>query len=198
VRVGETLRVDGELKMCRRGLHASRRVIDALNYAPGPVLCRVDVRGVAAQDNDKLVAGERTVIWGYDASDVLLDFARRCALDVVHYWDAPDVVLRYLRAGDESIRVAAWSAANDATRDAVRVADSDATRSAASNAAWSAARTAAGDAVSDAAWSAASNAARAIARAAASDVVLEAAGEKQNRRLARMALRGRARRVEKG
>jgi hypothetical protein len=53
-----------------------------------------------------------------------------CALGVVHLWDAPEVVERYLKAGDDSIRVAiqdaAWAAAQDATWAAARVAAQDA------------------------------------------------------------------------
>ena len=33
--------VGGEIKCCSRGLHASRRAIDALENAPGPIVCRV-------------------------------------------------------------------------------------------------------------------------------------------------------------
>lgn len=30
-----------EIKICQSGLHASRRALDALTYAPGPIICRV-------------------------------------------------------------------------------------------------------------------------------------------------------------
>ena len=116
--IGETLRVEGDLRLCSRGLHASRSVMDALSYSPGPVVCRVDVGGTIIHGDDKLVASARTVLWGYDATEVLRAFSRRCALDVIHLWDAPEVVVRYLRTGDESIRDAAWAAARDAAWDA--------------------------------------------------------------------------------
>ncbi|MCB7127908.1 MAG: hypothetical protein J3T61_00015, partial [Candidatus Brocadiales bacterium] len=68
---------------------------------------------------------ERTVLWRLDIEDLLRDFTRRCALDVVDLWDAPDVVVRYLKTGDESLRDAARAAARDA-KDAARAAARDA------------------------------------------------------------------------
>lgn len=73
--VGETLRVGTPLKLCARGLHASMRALDALSYAPGPIICRVRLSGKIVQGDDKLVASERTVLWMYDASTVLHEFA---------------------------------------------------------------------------------------------------------------------------
>ncbi len=130
--VGETLRVDGPLVLCTRGLHASRRLTDALKYAPGPILCRVRLSGDVAEGDDKLCATERTVEWMLDATPVLRDFARAAALDAVHLWDAPEVVVRYLRTGDEEIRAAAL----DAARAAARAAALDAAWAAALDAAW--------------------------------------------------------------
>ena len=103
IEAGTTHRVEGDLELCNSGLHASTNILDALRYAPGPVVWRVEVRGEIIRGRDKLCASERTYLWGYDASDVLRKFARMCALDVVHLWDAPDVVVRYLKTGDESL-----------------------------------------------------------------------------------------------
>jgi hypothetical protein len=44
------------------------------------------------------------------------EFARKCALDVIHLWNAPDIVIRYLETGDEEIREAAREAASAAVR----------------------------------------------------------------------------------
>src|SRR5690606_4993475 len=62
--VGETLRVDAEPILCSVGLHASRRLWDALKYAQGDrlSLCRVTLGGTVVDDDDKSVASERTVI----------------------------------------------------------------------------------------------------------------------------------------
>ena len=152
------INVEGELRMCEWGLHASKRPIDALTYAPGPIVCRVELRGDLQHEDDKSVGRERRVVWMAGATETLRDFARRCALDVAHLWDAPEVVLQYLETGDESIRAAARDAARAAARDAA----GDAARAAAGAAAWAAG----GAAARDAAWA--------------------AAREKQNRHLAQM------------
>ena len=118
------------LKLCGYGLHASEKIIDALKYAPGPVVCRVDLLGKIESGDDKVVAYVRKVLWMKDISKELWKFARLCALDVIHLWNAPAVVKRFLETGDESIRAAAraaagaaaWAAAWAAARDAAGAA----------------------------------------------------------------------------
>ena len=121
--VGETLRHDGVLVLCKSGLHASERMIDALQYAPGPRLHRVRCEGDIVSEQYKLVCRERTILWSHCVSDDLLRaFARSQALSVIHLWNAPEIVRLYLETGDESIRAAArdaaraaaWAAARDA------------------------------------------------------------------------------------
>ena len=134
------------------GLHASIRPLDALGYAYGSYVSRVELRGRIIDGGDKLCASWRRHLWCADADAVLREFARWCALRVIHLWDCPDVVRRYLETGDESIRDAARAAACDAARaaacDAARAAACDA-----AGAAWAVARAVAGDAA--AAWDAA-------------------------------------------
>ncbi len=170
---GEVLRHRGDLIMCEQGLHASVRIIDALKYAPGNTICRVSVSGHEWQGHDdKIVCRERIILWRIDGEFLLRKFARLCALDVVHLWDCPDIVLRYLKTGDEKIRAAARDAAG----------------AAAWAAAWDAAGAAAWAAAWDAAWAAAWDAAWAAARAAARDAAWAAAWAAQNKRLTRMVL----------
>ena len=119
---GETLRHDEELTLCERGLHASERLIDALQYARGATLCRVRCGGTILRDRDQLVCSERTIVWRIDATDLLMRFARQCALDVIHLWSAPDVVRRYLEIGDPKLRAAAGAAARAAAWDAAGAA----------------------------------------------------------------------------
>jgi hypothetical protein len=133
---------EGDLKMCNWGMHGSVKPLDALKYAPGPIVCRVELSGVMIHDRDKVCAQNREVLWMADATETLREFARWCALQVVHLWDCPEVVLDYLKTGDESKRDASWDAARAAARDAARAA------------AWDAAWAAAGDASWDAAWDA--------------------------------------------
>ncbi len=108
--IGEELRHDGPVKICASGLHASRHVFDALSFAPGTLLHKVECRDIVEEENDKLVCRSRTIIATIDAEEVLRRFARRPALDVIHLWDAPDVVREYLETGDESLRDAARDA----------------------------------------------------------------------------------------
>jgi hypothetical protein len=172
---GETVEHDGPIEMCASGLHASRNIIHALNYARGRQICRVECSGEIIQSNDKLVCTRRKTLWIVDGIDILRRFARLCARDVLPLWDPPEIVLRYLRTGDENIRDAARAAARAAAWDAARAAAWDAARAAARAAAWDAARAAAWDAVGDAVRAAAREAARDAARAAARDAAREAA-----------------------
>jgi hypothetical protein len=139
--VGETYVYRGELELCRSGLHASVRAIDALGYAPGNTVSLVRCEGKTVHGGDKLVCQRRTPIFTIDATKVLMQYARGCALDVLHLWSPPDVVKQYLETGDDSIRAAAWAAA--------RAAGADAARDAARDAAWAAARAAAWAAVGE-------------------------------------------------
>jgi len=131
----------GDIVICGSGLHASRDPFDALRYAPGPWLCRVEMDGVVVEHADKLVARRRRIIERKDTSEGLRYFARMQALSVVHLWDAPEVVLDYLMTGDDTLRDAARAAAR-ARAAATRAAAMDADRA---DAAWAAARAAARD-----------------------------------------------------
>ena len=76
---GETLRVEGNPVLCEQGLHASQRVNDALRYAPGPILCRVELSDGIVRGDDKAVARERKTLWMFDATNALRDFAATVA-----------------------------------------------------------------------------------------------------------------------
>ena len=118
---GEWLIHDGSLEMCVSGLHASRHPFDALSYAPGAVLCRVECAGEIQEQSDKLVCRTRRIIARMDATELLYYFARMQALSVIHVWanNPPDVVLDYLMTGDKTLRRAAESAARQAWQDLV-------------------------------------------------------------------------------
>ena len=167
---GEWLEHDGPIVICKSGLHASRRPWDALMYAPGPVLCLVEVDQFREEHEDKLVARRRRIVRRVDLTDDMRAFARQCALDVIHLWEAPDVVRRYLETGDASLRVDAWNAAWDAVGAVARDVAWDAARNAAwsaTRAAWDAARPDAWDAARAATWEAAWATAYDAARTAA-------------------------------
>jgi hypothetical protein len=87
---GEVLVHEGPLKLCASGLHASKNILDALRYAPGSTICRVEVCGEIIHGDDKLVCTERTILWRVSGERILRKFARMCARDVLHLWDAPE------------------------------------------------------------------------------------------------------------
>ena len=145
---------EGEVIMCTSGLHASEQPYDALQYAPGHILHRVELDDVIDTQDDKVVARRRKIVATIDAAELLHAFARKQALSVIHLWNCPAITKQYLETGDVSMQYAAWSAA----RSAAQYAAQNAARSAAG-----AARSAADAAQSaaDAAWSAAGAAWRA-------------------------------------
>ena len=64
---GKTYRVDGKIKLCMNGLHASYYVVDADSYkriATDRYLCRVELSGtIRGRKDDKYAASERTILW---------------------------------------------------------------------------------------------------------------------------------------
>ena len=151
VRVGHTFKCDPDsLVMCKSGFHATKRLFDALKYAPGPVVCRVELGGRILHQDDKSVASERTVIAMADASTVLHEFACWCEEQALKNIKNPDprsvAAIAATRAWRESeitdaeLLAAAGLAAD---RSAWLAAGSAADRSAADrSAAWLAARSA--------------------------------------------------------
>jgi len=124
-KVGDWLEHDGPVVACESGLHASEHPFDALNYAPGSMIHRVELEGdlVSHGENgkvDKWCGRRRKILATVNSEKLMRDFSRWCALQVIHLWECPDVVKRYLETGDESLRAAPWAAARDAARAAAR------------------------------------------------------------------------------
>ena len=105
---GEWLVHEGELILHKSGYHASKRLIDALKYArASTAICRVEVDGEVIESSDLLAAEKRRILWRVDGEPVLMAFARWCALQVAHLWDAPELVIDYLTTGAEKYHEAA-------------------------------------------------------------------------------------------
>jgi hypothetical protein len=177
VEVGQTLTAEGPLELCENGMHASLRALDALQYAPGAIVCRVELSGEIVEGHDKLCARHRKVLAMADATKTLHEFACWCAEQALlrereagrvpdpRSWAAIEVKRRWLKgeANDAELD-AAWAAAEAAVRaavrawaaarDAIRAAAWDAIRAAAWAAAWAAALAAVRAAVRAAAWAA--------------------------------------------
>lgn len=145
VEAGMTFRLpDGQTPiLCWRGWHASVRAIDALRYAPGPIICRVRPGGEIIHDDDKMVASERTVLWMADATNVLHECACLFAEEALRIskvndprsHEAIDAKRKWLRgeitdAELDAAGAAAWAAARDAALDAAWAAVRDAAKDA--------------------------------------------------------------------
>ena len=142
IRVGRWMKAHGEIEMCQNGMHGSKRILDALHFAPGPIVCRVEIDGEIECGSNKIVGRRRKVIWMLDATNTLHEFACRCAEDALALIKNPD---------PRTI------AAIEAKRKWVRGEITDQDLAAARNATWDA--WAAWAAAWDAAWNAAGDAA---------------------------------------
>ena len=85
VRSGRTMRVKGTIVACHRGLHASKRPIDALRFIKGTLIQRVTLSGTIAKQGDKAAASHRTCVWMADATQVLKRFVLEWAEQIVKY-----------------------------------------------------------------------------------------------------------------
>jgi len=106
----ETVSTDKRpLELCRWGLHASRNVIDALRFAEGALLRRVELSGEILRGGGKICATRRRELWRMDITNILHEFACWCAeralkraVDAGHkvpdcYWDALEAKRAWLR-----------------------------------------------------------------------------------------------------
>ena len=90
VEVGVPLECKGDPILCDNGMHGSVRLIDALRYASGPIVCRVEIEGDVIEGKDKLCGRRRTVLWMMDATQLLHEFACTCAEDALALVEQPD------------------------------------------------------------------------------------------------------------
>lgn len=139
-KIGEERIIDGSIELCQRGYHSSATWFDALQYAPGPMACIVEISEPEAKGEEKQVSRSRKLIACKDITRELRLFA--C--------DQAEQALALARVEDKR----SWNAIEVARR----YADGNATPDdlvAARDAAWDAAKGAAWDAAWDAAWVAA-------------------------------------------
>jgi len=162
-KTGEWRKIKGEPKLCDNGFHASRNIIDAMQYTNLENLAKVEVRGKSVTTNDKQVWTEMRIVkaWKWTKKDsvalaiyaanlVLHQFEEkypddkrpRLAIEAARAWVKNPTKENQVaaRSAAESARSAAWSV-ESAARPAWSAAES-AARSAARSAAESAARSA--------------------------------------------------------
>lgn len=125
VMVGETMAHEGEINLCQAGFHGSERLMHALTYANGPVLCRSELWGNIVRDDDKLVGRFRRCLWQRDITRELHEFALWCAEEALKLNPDPrslaalEAKRHWLRGeiDDETfavVRTAPWTAARAA------------------------------------------------------------------------------------
>jgi hypothetical protein len=127
IKIGETHTVDCIPQCCKQGLHGSLKLIDALFYAKGPIVYRVDIKGKIDKEQDKICGQSRTYLYGgINVKKELHEFARLCALKVATLWCAPEIVIRYLKTGDRKLRFTvldiAWKVAWNSNLETVKFA----------------------------------------------------------------------------
>jgi len=131
---------EGKLSLCRGGFHACERVLDALDYAPGPYVAKVRLSGELIKENKKACALERTPLTEYiDVSKVLHEFACWCAeralteanvkdercwqgIEAKRQWLRGEIADKQLAAARAAARTTARTTAMDAARNAARAA----------------------------------------------------------------------------
>ena len=136
VTVGQVLTVEPPIVPYQHGLHASVKLIDALEYASGPLLCLVELSGeIVPHGGDKHVASVRRVLAMANVTRTLHEFACEVAEETLlneraqgrepdaRSWAALETKRRWLRgeawaAAMDAARHASWVAANAAARDA--------------------------------------------------------------------------------
>jgi len=115
------------LKLCCWGLHASRNILDALEYAGGALLRRVELSGEIREDGDKICASTRRELWRMDIADVLHEFGYWCAERVVKHLHKP--CPQFVNTLFENALKAKWAwlrgECNDETLDKIRVSMQD-------------------------------------------------------------------------
>jgi len=126
VRAGRTLDFAGRPKLHVHGFHASRQVIDALIYAPGPIVERVELGGTIVTGTGVAVAQTRTTLWMADVTRILHEFTSDVVEDLLinaqvndrRSLDSIDMKRKWLanEVTDEELRAAKW-AAKDAIQD---------------------------------------------------------------------------------
>jgi hypothetical protein len=94
-------------------LTASTRIIDALACATWASIARVAAMPVSASAMSQyhVTASQWAVLYRVDLRPILPVFARRCVFAIADGWpDLSEVVLRWLKTGDEALREAADAA----------------------------------------------------------------------------------------
>ena len=137
---GKTYSVKPPVVLCGHGLHASERVMDALQYAHSSLLCRVVLSGQIAVGTDKMCATRRKVVAIRDIGTLLHTFAcdvaeealtvtkverthdnaSWAAIEAKRAWLRGEITDDQLAAAWDAARAAAWARYGDMLEARVR------------------------------------------------------------------------------
>ena len=111
IRVGETLSVDCKPKLCEIGLHGSQSVVDALGYASGARLWKVEIWGNVDCGDDKLCGNNRRAVVDYgEILPIIVEFAKWCSDRAAKYAGSAAKSAKYAAEYAESAAKSAKSA----------------------------------------------------------------------------------------
>ncbi len=78
-------KIEGKLGMCNNGFHASKRIVDAMQYVTPAIIARVEVRGDHLEDTNKQCWSEMRIVktwrWTKKDSVALAIFAAELVID---------------------------------------------------------------------------------------------------------------------
>ena len=120
IEIGKMHTVKHKPVLCKKGLHGSVQLLDALGYAPGPMLYRVDITRKLDIRHDKLCGQRRQYLAGFDATSVLQEFTRMQNLIHIKHIKPYcsdgqyEVILEWLNTGNPDLRAATVTAAKSA------------------------------------------------------------------------------------
>jgi len=117
-----TLVHEGPIAIGQRGLHASRRLIDALSCAPQSAawIHRVGVEGVEMEHRDKLVARRRTILASYPI-DLRRVVRLACECAALGAWCAGLYLPELIEASEQADR-GDWGAVSVSAGGAIKAA----------------------------------------------------------------------------
>lgn len=72
--IGRKHKIKGYPILCERGFHASTNILDAIQYAPGPILWKVKISGEIISSTDKMVGTQREYTHRIDITDILNNY----------------------------------------------------------------------------------------------------------------------------
>ena len=79
-RKGKWNKVEGKIKTCKNGLHASKLAADAIKFVTPGIICKIEYKGDISEDKNKFACSEMRVIETYKFTKRMgVEFSIYCA-----------------------------------------------------------------------------------------------------------------------